>query len=76
MLLRRRAETELGNGPVVMLKSGRLEGTGWTSFATAMGLSAVSLRDLLVDVGAMGSLTLYIDGIEHLPEVLPCTFAS
>lgn len=66
VLLRRRAEEELTQGPVLLLKPGRLEGTGWVSFAQAHGLSDAPLSDLLVEIGATGSSTLYIDGIDRI----------
>lgn len=68
VLLRRRAEADLARGPVLFLKSGRLEGTGWASFAAANGLSNASLPDLLVDLAATGSSTLYIDGIDRIEK--------
>jgi hypothetical protein len=68
VLLRRRVEADIARGPVFFLKSGRLEGTGWPSFATANGLSNASLRDLLVELAATGSSTLYIDGIDRIEK--------
>ena len=66
VLLRQSVESELEHGPVLLLKSGRLEGTGWAGFANAFGLTGVSLVDLLVEIGAMGSPTLYIDGVDRI----------
>jgi hypothetical protein len=69
VLLRRRAEADFARGPVLFLKSGRLEGTGWASFATANGISNTSLSDLLVELAATGSsTTLYIDGIDRIEK--------
>jgi hypothetical protein len=68
VVLRRSVESELEHGPVLLLKSGRLEGTGWASFANAIGLNRVSLVDLLVEIGATGSPTLYIDGIDRIEK--------
>lgn len=75
VLLRRSSEIDLTHGPVLLLKSDRLEGTGWASFATANGLSNTSLPELLVELASAGSNTLYIDGIDriekrHRPVVL------
>jgi hypothetical protein len=75
VLLRQRVDADLTNGPVIFLKSDRLEGKGWASFATASGLSGASLTSLLTEIGATGSDTLYIDGIdrvekEHQPIIL------
>jgi hypothetical protein len=68
VLLRRRVEAELNNGPVLLLKSGRLEGTSWANFSTANGLSSAPLVDLLVEMAAIGSRTLYIDGIDRIEK--------
>jgi hypothetical protein len=75
VLLRQRVDADLARGPVMFLKSDRLEGKSWASFGVANGLSSASLRSLLVEIAATGSDTLYIDGIdrierEHQPIVL------
>jgi hypothetical protein len=75
VLLRQQMEADLARGPVVFLKSDRLEGKGWASFAAAHGLSGAPLSSLLAEVAATGSNTLFIDGIdriekEHQPIVL------
>jgi hypothetical protein len=75
VLLRQRVETDLDRGPVIFLKSDRLEGKGWASFAAANGLSGAPLTSLLAEIGATGSDTLFIDGIdriekEHQPIIL------
>jgi hypothetical protein len=75
VLLRRRAEDDFARGPVLFLKSDRLEGTGWGSFATANGISNPSLSDLLVELAATGSSTLYIDGIV-IEEKIPVTVTN
>jgi hypothetical protein len=59
----------------MFLKSDRLEGRGWAGFAGHYGLSAVALTDLLTEIAATGTATLYIDGIDrvakaHQPIVL------
>jgi hypothetical protein len=68
VVLRRSVESELEHGPVLLFKSGRLEGTGWAGFANALGLTGASLVDLLVEIGATGSPTLYIDGIDRIEK--------
>jgi hypothetical protein len=68
VLLRRSIEAELTTGPVLLLKSGRLDGTSWSSFAQNNGLSGVSLSNLLVEIGATGSSTLFIDGIDRIEK--------
>lgn len=66
VLLRRRVEADLARGPVLFLKAGRLEGSSWGSFATANGISNASLSELLVELAATVSSTLYIDGIDRI----------
>jgi len=68
VLLRRRIEADLGRGPVLFLKSDRLEGRSWKSFATTMGLSGADLVTLLVELEAVGSNVLYIDGIDRIEK--------
>jgi hypothetical protein len=75
VLLRQAAERALQRGPALFLKSDRLEGKSWTSFATAIGISNVPLPSLLAEIAATGSDTFYIDGIdriekEHQPIIL------
>jgi len=66
VLLRMRAEADLERGPILFLKSDRLEGQSWNSFAVANGLSARPCADLLSELGAVGTPTLYIDGIDRV----------
>lgn len=68
VLLRQSVEASLKTGPVVFLKSDRLEGRSWASFARSVGLSSAPLRDLLVEVSAVGSPVLYIDGIDRVEK--------
>ncbi len=62
VLLRQRVDADLGRGPVMFLKSDRLEGKSWASFASANGLSGASLTRLLVEIGAIGSKTQPFQG--------------
>lgn len=66
VLLRKKIEAELQRGPVLFLKSDRLEGKGWSSFAAANGLSTASLAALLAEIGGTGSPILFIDGIDRI----------
>jgi hypothetical protein len=50
------------------LKSDRLEGKSWTSFANINGLSRTPLVALLAEIAATGSDTLYIDGIDRIEK--------
>lgn len=75
VLLRQQVETDLVRGHVLFLKSDRLEGKSWSSFAAANSLSSAPLANLLGEIAATGSATLYIDGIDrveknHRPIVL------
>jgi hypothetical protein len=75
VLLRQSVQRATSRGPVLFLKADQLEGRSWISFATAHGLSTVTLQDLLVEIAATGSTVLYIDAIdrmekEHQPVVL------
>jgi hypothetical protein len=68
VLLRQRVEADLAHGPVMFLKSDRLEGKSWTSFANSNGLSGASLAALLAEIAATGSDALYIDGIDRIEK--------
>lgn len=68
VLLRQRIDSDLKRGPVLVLKADRLEGKSWATFATANGLSNAPLPALLVEVAAVGSDTLYIDGIDRIEK--------
>ncbi len=68
VLLRQRVEADMERGPVLFLKSDRLEGKGWASFAITNGLSSAPLTSLLVELGATGSGTLFIDGIDRIEK--------
>ncbi|MGH7170343.1 MAG: ATP-binding protein, partial [Gemmataceae bacterium] len=68
VVLRQRLEADVGRGPVLFMKSDRLSGTGWSSFAASNGLSSAPLIDLLVEIGATGSNTLFIDGIDRVEK--------
>ncbi|ASE41002.2 hypothetical protein [Brevundimonas vesicularis] len=68
VLMRSEVEAELANGPVLFLKHDRLEGGSWATFAKACGLSAVAIADLLVEIGAVGSPLLFIDGVDRIEK--------
>lgn len=69
VLLRQRIDADLARGgPVLFLKSDRLAGKGWAGFATANGLSGAPLASLLTEIGATGSNTFYIDGIDRVEK--------
>lgn len=53
-------------GPILFLKNDRLQGTSWTTFATALGLRHSHAPDLLAEIAASGTPTLFIDGIDRI----------
>jgi hypothetical protein len=54
------------SGPILFLKSDRLQGTSWTTFATALGLRHCHATDLLAEIGASSTPMLFIDGIDRI----------
>ena len=69
VVLRRFVERVLAVGPVLFLKSDRLEGSSWRSFAASIGLQHRSPTELLAEVGATGTAIVFIDGIDRIkPE--------
>jgi hypothetical protein len=66
VLLRMEIEDALVRGPAFFLKHDRLSGTSWASFAAANGLTATPLADLMVEVGAVGASTVFIDGVDRV----------
>ena len=52
-------------GPILFLKSDRLVGNGWSSFATALQLHH-ALPELLIEIGTAGEPILFIDGIDRI----------
>jgi hypothetical protein len=69
VVLKRCVERAMVKGPVLFLKSDRLEGTSWLTFANGLGLRHKSAVDLLAQVGASGSAILFVDGIDRIkPE--------
>ena len=53
-------------GPILFLKNDRLQGTSWTTFATALGLRHSHAPDILAEIGASGTPILFIDGIDRI----------
>lgn len=65
-MLKRIASVDAGSGPILFLKSDRLEGSSWLTFAAALGLSHHTIVDLLAEIAATGTPILYIDGIDRI----------
>jgi hypothetical protein len=53
-------------GPIIFLKSDRLIGNSWSSFAAALRLQHISAAELLTEIGATGTAILFIDGIDRI----------
>jgi hypothetical protein len=67
-LLAREMDAAFLCGPVLFLKADRLHGAGWQGFAQAHGIIFSSLPDLLLELGAVGSAILFIDGIDRIEK--------
>ncbi len=68
VLLRSAIDEAISKGPVVFLKADRLDGTGWQGFASANSLSSIPLSDILAEIAAVGTDTLFIDGIDRIEK--------
>jgi hypothetical protein len=65
-MLKRIASVYAANGPILFLKSDRLEGNSWLTFAAALGLNHRAIADLLAEIGGTGTSILFIDGIDRV----------
>ncbi|WP_047243867.1 ATP-binding protein [Chromobacterium subtsugae] len=68
VVVRRAVQRALESGPILFLKAEQLEGTSWISYAVSQGLSGFSLEQLLVEIGATGTPTLFIDAIDRIEK--------
>ena len=69
VVLRHLIEHAMSAGPVLFLKSDRLDGSSWPAFATSIGLQHRLPMELLAEIGATGTPVLFIDGIDRIkPE--------
>lgn len=66
VVLKRVAAEAAQLGPILFLKSDRLTGKSWVEFAASLGVRHRKLDDLLAEMGAAGTATLYIDGIDRI----------
>ena len=64
-MLKRIASVDAANGPILFLKSDRLEGSSWLAFAAALGLNH-PIADILAEIGYAGTPILFIDGIDRV----------
>jgi hypothetical protein len=65
-VLRELAESRLGQGPVLVIKSDRIEGRSWPIYAQGLGLVATCLETLLLEIAAVGCPILFIDGLDRI----------
>jgi hypothetical protein len=67
-VLRTVIEEALAQHPhVFVIKNDRLEGTTWSQYAQHCGYQPVPLVDLLVEIAATATPTLFIDGLDRVP---------
>ena len=66
VVLKRVAEEAGQRRANLFLKSDRLTGKSWVEFAAALDLKHRKLDDLLAEIGACGTATFYIDGIDRI----------
>ncbi|RVJ89056.1 NACHT domain-containing protein [Sinorhizobium meliloti] len=64
--LRSFAQRKLEAGNLLFLKSDRLQGSSWASYARSIGVSAAPLETLLFEIGVTGAAALCIDGIDRI----------
>ncbi|MEO5329276.1 MAG: AAA family ATPase [Magnetococcus sp. THC-1_WYH] len=65
-MLKHIASVYAADGPILFLKSDRLEGKSWLTFATALGLQHHDVAEILTEISAAGTSILFIDGIDHI----------
>ena len=65
-MLRTLAQKRLSAGPTLVLKSDRLEGSSWSTFATNIGLDCHDGRVILSEISAQGNSVLFIDGLDRI----------
>ncbi len=65
-MLKHVASIDAANGPILFLKSDRLAGNNWLTFAAALGLQHHDVAGLLAEIGATGTPILFIDGIDRV----------
>jgi len=66
VVLRCLVEEALKIGPALFLKADRLSGASWAQYASTTGIGNEALEDILVEVAASGTATLYVDGIDRV----------
>ncbi|MEG8053144.1 hypothetical protein QP185_07605 [Sphingomonas aerolata] len=66
VMLRREVEAALSRGPALLLKADRLTGGSWAQYATAIGLTQRDPVPLLREIAAVGTPTLFVDGLDRI----------
>jgi hypothetical protein len=66
VMLRREVEVALSRGPALLLKADRLTGGSWAQYATAIGLTQRDPVPILREIAAVGTPTLFIDGLDRI----------
>lgn len=66
VMLRREVEAALSRGPTLLLKADRLIGGSWAQYATSIGLAEHDPAPLLREIAAVGTPTLFIDGLDRI----------
>jgi hypothetical protein len=66
VVLKAKATEAATSGPILFLKSDRLEGTTWVSHANSLGLQNTDLNELLIEIGSSGTPTLFVDGVDRI----------
>ncbi|MEZ2604509.1 ATP-binding protein [Kluyvera intermedia] len=68
VLLKNQIQQAACGGDVLFLKSERLSGNTWHSYAHNLGLPVHVLTELLIEIEATGTPVLFIDGIDQIPD--------
>ncbi|SEJ66325.1 hypothetical protein SAMN05660742_11321 [Propionispira arboris] len=66
VLLKEIVQSKLDDGTVLFLKSDRLNGNSWATFANSIGLTTQNTEILLSEIAVTGTPTLFIDGIDRI----------
>jgi len=65
-IMRSLIEECLIRGPVLFLKSDRLQGRSWRSYAAGMNFDDIPLGELLTELANVGDGVIFIDGIDRV----------
>lgn len=68
VLLKNQIENATHDGNVLFLKSERLSGQTWSSYAHNLNMPVHVLAELLLEIEATGTPILFIDGVDHILE--------